>query len=113
LNKVLDDYIMESEEGYKNLFIKKRDEIVKLDGSMIRDTIPKDSYKTPQVELRKNKIEWRWRFLKINGKEYVEMSSLLPNKSDRTYANQFGKWKEKNIDPEFDQYVTEIFYYYA
>jgi hypothetical protein len=76
--------------------------------------IPEDSVSSPDLEMRKIKTEWRWRFMKLGNKEIVEMSSKNPSDTQRTYMNKFGDWvMGKDVDKIYDTYVTKEAYYYG
>lgn len=78
----------------------------------LTESIPVNAQSSPDDNLAKNNVEWRWRFIKINNKEFVEISHKKPN-SARLYINKFGDWVERKIDPEFDKYVAKQFYSYS
>jgi hypothetical protein len=86
--------------------------IDKLDTDQLYETIPKNYLDNPNSEYRKTMIEWRWRFLEINGKKFVEISSCKPNDT-RKYINKQGKLVEKNVDKFFDKFVTKQCFYYT
>lgn len=85
----------------------------------IKETIPKGSFIVPQIRM-KNMVEHRWRFLHIptlntqnNGIiKVVEISRKKPNE-EREYINKNEEWIKKQVDPRYDQYVVEQYYYYT
>ena len=81
----------------------------------ILDTIPNNCEKKPLLDWQKNwKTEWRWRFLKFeNDRIIVEISYLLCNKNKRIYFNKKAEWIETYIDPVYDEYVIDEYYYYS
>lgn len=42
-----------------------------------------------------------------------EISRLFPFLPDREYIDKNGRWTMIQVDPIFDKYVTETFYYYT
>ena len=80
----------------------------------IMDLIPKDSVITPIKDWQKtHKTEWRWRFLKFPDDRFtVEISHQEAGKK-RLYFNRSGKWVERDIGKEVDEYVTNEYYYYT
>jgi len=88
----------------------------------ILETIPsqRTTIKNENWE-NENKTEWRWRFFefeksrsKSNKKKFVvEISYMKPHTNKRLYFNKFGEWVERLIDEVYDDYVKEIYYYYA
>jgi len=75
-------------------------------------SIPVNCLEKENIELSKNSVEWRWRMMKIDNKEFVEISHKKPN-SARLYINKFSDWVERDIDPEFDKYVFKTYYSYS
>jgi hypothetical protein len=73
-------------------------------------TIPKSSFKEPRDN--KDNTEWRWRFLQFGPSLKVEISKKKPNEN-RIYLNEKNEWVTRDIDPRFDKYVSESYYYYA
>ena len=95
-----------------NIFIssdKTNKEIV-LTYTNVIDTIPKNHYKKPQVNTN-NLTEWRWRILLLQDKRSVEISYMYQN--TRMYLNNYGRWVQKTVPPEFDDFVIEEYYYYT
>jgi len=99
-----------------SVFMKKPKVDYKVSYEQILKTIPEGSHTEPQMQDSNTKIELRWRFLNIpiNGqiKKVVEISKQEPNKQ-REYLNKYQKWVTQTIDPIFDQYVTQQYYYYS
>lgn len=80
----------------------------------VKESIPSDAVTMPMENWdNKGKIEWRWRFLVFPHKRSVEISKLCPESCKREYINQEGKFIRRIVDPIFDKYVTETYYYYA
>lgn len=78
----------------------------------VLDTIPKNHYKKPRHDLNKNNMtEWRWRILLLEDKKSVEISYMYNN--IRMYLNNYGRWIQKTVPPEFDDFVIEEYYYYS
>jgi hypothetical protein len=74
-------------------------------------TIPKNSFKNEQLNL-KHLTEWRWRILNIKNKKFIEISYNEPN-ADRLYLDKYNSFIKENIDPLYDKFVVDIFYYYT
>lgn len=84
----------------------------KLNFQDIIKTIPENSFNEPQEELKKTKVESRWRILEINDKKYVEISFLdLNNK--RTFVDKYGDFVESVVDDKYNKYVVASYYYYS
>lgn len=77
----------------------------------IMSTIPKDRYTMPQPKLADIYTEWRWRFLDINGKDYVEISRKDSGK-DRLYINKNKKWVNESGLEKYDMYIIKNIYSY-
>lgn len=116
-------------EVNKNVFAKKSERKVnyeKVDIEAVRETIPKGSYKDRQLLLIDHMVESRWRFLhipvtidpsdtydkKIVMRKMVEISKKAPNE-ERMYLNKNMNWIEMKIDPIFDNFVVEQYFYYT
>lgn len=85
----------------------------KLTKTSILNTIPPSAVNKPMDNWEeKYNTEWRWRFLKYNNSEAVEISYLNKGK-DRMYYNKLGKWVKRNIPKCFDKIVEKEYYYYA
>ena len=91
----------------------------KLTFTNIMETIPRSALKTPLDNWTyKYNTEWRWRFIKFFDKEsndeknIVEISKLN-NHNERIFINKYGEWVIRVIDPIFDQYVYDCYYYYT
>jgi hypothetical protein len=82
----------------------------------IMDIIP-EGYTRVSVDMDKwrneRKIEWRWRFLEIDKKKKVEISYLKYDSDQRVYYNYNGEWVPRTVDPIYDTYVIEQYYYYS
>src|SRR5207253_9643727 len=112
----------------KNIFAKKSERKVcydKVDIETVRETIPTGSYTDQQILLIDHMIESRWRFLhipvkyedndnkqKIKIKKMVEISKKVPGQ-DRLYLSKNMDWTKTNIDPLFDNFVVEQYFYYT
>jgi hypothetical protein len=73
--------------------------------------IPKVNYDKPQEKMIKTHTEWRWRFLKIDGDNYTEISKKNED-SPRLYVDSSGQWMEKSIPNKYDKYVEHIVFAY-
>lgn len=86
----------------------------KLTYTSIMETIPPWHEKKPRNDwAKKGLTEWRWRFLEFNGKLVVEISCQTSGNPKREYLNKYEKWVERDVDPIFDQFVKEVYYYYG
>jgi hypothetical protein len=100
-----------------SVFMKKPAQANKMSYEEILKTIPPNSFGKPQSD-KNNKIEIRWRFLNIPSsspnkyKKIVEISKRHPN-SSRKYLNKDNMWTDTVVDPYFDQFVVEQYYYYS
>lgn len=95
-----------------DIFIKKEKKITKQE---LENMIPKNSTNQPDINLRNNMVEWRWRIIKINDKTYTEISKLIPNES-RLYVNKYNKWEIQNedeLDKIYKEFVFKQYYYYS
>ena len=90
-----------------DIFIKKSNEPSYHD---VKKTIPENSVERP-IENNTDKIEWRWRFMKLEDDPVVEISKKSPGEK-RLYFYR-GDWVERNIDTYFDKYVVKEFYLYS
>lgn len=99
-----------------SIFIKHKDiprEPICLDTNDILKTIPGEYLSEPDP-TKSHKTEYRWRFLEIDNKEFVEISIKKPNSTERKYADKYGNWSTKHcVSPKFDMYVTKQFFYYV
>jgi len=98
-----------------SVFVKKVNcppPIYKLQKDSVKNDIPKNSFKEEQKDLALKHTEWRWRILEINNIEVIEISFKMPNKK-RVFMNRHGEWKKRDIDPIYDKYVIEAYYYYS
>lgn len=104
------------ENKKSSIFIKKSEikepTITCVDKNFILESIPDCRLSEENLELKDKAIEWRWRFLQINGKEHIEVSFKEPGQP-RKYINKQGKWVEMNIDPVFDRCVSKQYFVYA
>ena len=92
-----------------NIFIKNNEILY----SDVKSTIPK-KHSINKINDWENKynIEYRWRFIELNKKKFVEISKKNKNKNVREYKNSKGEWVERTISLEYDKYVYEKYYYY-
>jgi len=103
----------------KNTVFAKKKTNTKVLYKSILKTIPKNSYKTEQIN-KKDMVESRWRFLAVpyekNGeilvKQVVEISRKKPEE-EREYLNNNINWIYKKIDKSYDQFVKDQYYYYS
>ena len=98
-----------------SVFMKKVPEDFKIEYEAILETIPPGSHKEPQPD-KEHMVETRWRFLHIPQKETVKRVVEISRKKygeHREYWNKRLKWEVSTVDPVFDQYVVEQYYYYT
>ena len=80
----------------------------------IFNLIPENSIKTPISDWKKKyQNEWLWRFLELNPNRKVVEISFMNKDSKRMYFNRYGIWVEREIDPLYDKYVIDQYYYYT
>ena|SRR3989304_6673604 len=86
----------------------------KITMTTIMDTIPKDHLKKPLENWEKEfNVEYRWRFLEFpNNKNTVEISYTKKGE-ERIYFNRKGEWVKREVDPIYNQFVTDSYYYYC
>jgi hypothetical protein len=81
------------------------------------ETIPHDKRENPLLNWKnKYKTEWRWRFLLLKGdknRDVIEISYIKNNSDKRIYINKYGVWVERVVDPIFDQFVKQQYFYYT
>ena len=102
----------------KSIFISHTDDSNDISGKItytnILNIIPDGSMKQQLNNWEKKfKTEWRWRFLKFDNRSVVEISFIKNDNIKRVYFNRYGKWVEREIDPLFDKFVDEVYYYYT
>mgnify|MGYP001275920194 CR=1 FL=1 len=74
----------------------------------VKSIIPNNCLNKPLKN--KDKIEYRWRFIIYKQNKYVEISKK--ENEYREYKDKNGEWVKRDINPEFDKYVVESYYYY-
>lgn len=80
----------------------------------ILNLIPENSTKDQIINWKKSyKTEWRWRFLGLNPERKVVEISFINSDNKRVYFNRYGNWVERNIDPEYDKFVIDQYFYYT
>lgn len=80
----------------------------------VLETIPDRNIKYDPEWRKKKLCQWKWRFLTINQKLVVEISYKKWNSNKSYYyIKNENKWLTRIIDPVYDQFVTEIYYYYT
>lgn len=81
----------------------------------IIETIPPQKTTTKNENWKnEGKTEWRWRFLEFGKKKFVVEISFMKHDSDkRKFFNKYGEWVERDLDPVYDQYVVEEYFYYT
>lgn len=102
-----------------NIFESPDDETInnisgKLTYTNVMEIIP-ENYVTKQIENWKNEYssEWRWRFLKFNGRSIVEISYINTD-NIRMFCDKYGNWIDNVIiDDKYDKYVVEVYYVYV
>lgn len=80
---------------------------------LLEDMIPKNHYREEKKDLQNNYIEWRWRVLKINNKEVIEISFKKPNDAKRTFMTKHCEWTMQDIDKIYDNFVISSYYSYV
>jgi len=86
----------------------------KLTYTNLLETIPDNKVEKTIDNWQKNyKTEWRWRFLKFNGKHVAEISYVDRISAKRLYFNKFGEWVTREVPVVYDQYVDKIYYAYT
>lgn len=91
------------------------------DGSMknvtkttILEMIPDRTVKYDKDWRKKKLTQWKWRFLTINQKPIVEISyKRWYSNSSKYYIISNNKWLTRIVDPIYDQFVTDVYYYYT
>ena len=99
-----------------NIFMTTNTEDItgKITYTNILETMPKQTLSTPLKNWESSKLtEWRWRFLKFNGRHTVEISYMVYNSPNRYYFTKDGKWIISKVPEVYNNYVTKEFYYYA
>ena len=109
------DTNLENKEVKKSVFLKQS-EIPsvehQLSHNLLVESIPSTAFTSEQTDQHGYNVEWRWRFLEIEGLKLVEIS-YLPVEGNRKYIDKYGKWVERMIDSSFDKYVVKAYYYYS
>jgi hypothetical protein len=86
----------------------------KLTYTNVMEIIP-ENYVTKPCDnwTTKYDTEWRWRFLKFDGRFVMEVSYI--NKTGkRFFCDKFGQWIDNIItESKYDKYVTETYYVYT
>ena len=87
----------------------------KLTYTNIMEIIPENYVINPINDwFTKYDTEWRWRFLKFNGRFVVELSYKNINNKNRRFCDKYGEWVDNvNIDHNYDKYVVEEYYVYT
>ena len=97
-------------------FLNAEDISGKMTYTNIMEIIP-DNYVTKQIVNWSNiyKTEWRWKFLKFNGRHVIELSYVnSDNINERYFCDRYGQWVTNvEIDQTYDQYIVEIYYVYT
>jgi hypothetical protein len=86
----------------------------KLTYTNMMEIIP-ENYVTEQIKdwTKTYKTEWRWRFLKFNGRFVVEVS-YINDDNIRVFCDRYGNWiKNVIVDDSYDKYVIETYYVYV
>lgn len=106
----------------QNIFLPQEEINTDLNGKLsytsIKESIPHNSLKNPIKNWReKYKIEWRWRFLKFHDatqkEKFVwELSTINRDANVRSYLHPGGGFVFRDVDPRYDNYVVEQYYYY-
>ncbi len=103
-----------------NIFISSDSNNEDISGKMtytnIMEIIP-ENHVTQQI-INWNityKTEWRWKFLKFNGRHVVELSYLNSNNiNERFFCDKYGQWvKNVDVDSSYDKYIVEMYYVYT
>lgn len=79
----------------------------------IMETIPKNAENIKNHDAEKTSKEFRWRLFKLPNKEneIIEISYKLPNEP-RMFMNKSGKWVNREIGTQYDQFITKEYYVY-
>lgn len=87
----------------------------KLTYTNIIENIPENYVKEPIINWNMEyDTEWRWRFLKFNGRFVMELSYVNANSKTRVFCDKYGNWVNNvNIDYSYDKYVIETYYVYT
>ena len=91
--------------------INANDNIV-ISKDLLAQNIPQDSLDKPIDALALKCVEWRWRFFKIDERNFIEISQKYPDQ-ERKYIDNTGKWIECNIGDEWNKYCVSSKYYYC
>lgn len=103
-NKNIEDKLSDTEKDDIEIIMSKDD---------IEKTIPESHTNKPDIKLRETFTEYRWRYLKINNEEYIEISYKDPKDEKRLYMSNNGKWIEKDVDEYWNNYVYKEKYSYS
>lgn len=100
----------------KDIFVRQEesnDISGKITVTNILEMMPGDTLKKPIPNWENEyKTEWRWRFLDLTPEKQVLELSYITN-GQRLYFNRYGQWVERNIDPIYDKYVKDEYYFYT
>ena len=97
----------------RNVFMKPdakmKNSVIEIEHVM--QTVPKTHYITPQEGLANLHTEWRWKFLDINGRTYVEISRKDKN-HERLYINKNKDWVKQSGLEKYNKFITKTLYAY-
>jgi hypothetical protein len=96
----------------KSIFEKCEKKKRYISKNKLLDSIPFDSYESGNNVLKKDHIEWRWRFYRINNKNIVEISRKNPGES-RMFVDKDGDWCRTEIPNKWEKFMTNEKYYYV
>ena len=109
---------MNETENNNSIFITNSESSDDMSGRItatsVLNTVPKEATIEKLKDWKKIKqTKWRWRFLEFGDRRTVEISYKKAKTNRRQYYNRFGKWVERNVPKEYDEFVSKIFYYYT
>lgn len=78
----------------------------------LKKIIPQGVKNSPDNELIKTSIEWRWRYFDIDGRKMVEISQKKPNEK-RRYIDNTGQMIYYDLDEKWEKYLIGSNYYYV
>lgn len=97
-----------------DIFTKDDNILKNITKTTMLETIPDRNIKYDKNWRNKKLTQWKWRFLTINNKSIVEISYKKWNSNtSKYYIKHTNSWQNRIVDPVYDQFVTEIYYYYT
>lgn len=97
-----------------DIFVSDDDTKKCLTKTIILETIPDRTIKYDKDWRKKKLTQWTWKFFTINDRNVVTISYMKWN-SDKEYYYILNKnkWSHRTISPEYNKYITEIYYLYV